>query len=347
MRKNMLKKLLAGMLVGTMLIGSLAGCGANEVNSSENTNVSETQKTSTSETQNVATEVVEEGVTYPLDSDETLTLAMVKDSYVAAGGYKDLSETPFFKAWTEATGVDVEVITVENDDAMSLMLAGDELPDMLLWVPGNYSGGASAMIKDEILSPLTWDELNKWAPDLAAAIGEDDVRRAVSTADGEVIGFPCLRLDSTLVATGGLMCRADWLEDLGLGVPTTPDELLTVLRAFKTEKGAEYPLALSSTRMTLLFSGGLFSSAFGLVNGSSYQIDGELHHGWAEPEYKDLLAFMHQLYEEELINPDYQTVNQATINAMIYDGRAGMTQHSIGAVWVLICKQWQMIRILI
>ena len=40
--------------------------------------------------------------------------------------------------------------------------------------------------------------------------------------------------------------RGDWLKDLKLEVPKTPEELYTVIKAFKEKKGATCGLAMSN-----------------------------------------------------------------------------------------------------
>lgn len=57
--------------------------------------------------------------------------------------------------------------------------------------------------------------------------------------------------------------------------------------------------------------------------------DGKYHIGYAEPEFKDVLEFYHTMYAEDLINPDYLTLDQASVDGMLYDGRTGVVQQSV------------------
>ena len=63
----------------------------------------------------------------------------------------------------------------------------------------------------------------------------------IKTDDGHYYVFPFVRGDEALCHTIGPMLREDWLEELGLEVPTTIDEWHTVLTAFKEKKGASAP----------------------------------------------------------------------------------------------------------
>lgn len=328
----MKRKLLSCLLAGVMTISCLTACGEQ---SSSKVNTSETNKEASSEASEVAKEsestpvVVEDELSYPLDTDETLTIAMMSYHFKPAGGALDITDTPYWKAWQEKTGVKLEMDVYETEDAFQLMLAGGEMPDIIMYSGSLYNGGEAKMIEDEIISPLTMDEINKWAPDLAEVLNTYETERKLLTVDGNIVGFPSITGSEKMMATNGLIIRGDWLEDLGMDVPTTPDQFLDMLRAFKTEKGAEYPMALTAHRLNLVLGYGIFSSPFDLVSPSGYQVDGEYHIGWIEPGYKELLEFFHTMYEEGLINPDFLTLDQATVDGMLYDGRTGVVQQSV------------------
>lgn len=67
----------------------------------------------------------------------------------------------------------------------------------------------------------------------------------IKTDDGNYFAFPFIRGEDKLCYTVGGFVRQDWHEELGMEVPTTVDEWHDVLTAFKEEKGAEAPLALT------------------------------------------------------------------------------------------------------
>lgn len=334
MKKNLFKKVIGSFLAGTMLATALTGCGNDVVKETETQVVSkETESTVVKESE---TQVVEEGVTYPLDTDETLTVAIVQDKPISTI-CKDITETPFWENYQEALGVKLEAIVVENNNAMSLLLAGGDLPDIIWWRPNNYAGGAAQMIADKLLDPLTEEELNKWAPDLAAVLAADEgARRDVTTDDGKIIGFPLIYGDSEdggyLQTSNGLFARADWLEKLNMEVPKTPDQFLDMLRAFKTEMGAEAPFTTGySTDMNVFGTLGFVSSAYGLVNTSLYQVDGKVQCGFMDPAYKDVLAFVKTMYDEGLIAKDYMTTDGTVQQANMLDGTSGCTYGAAGS----------------
>jgi putative aldouronate transport system substrate-binding protein len=105
----------------------------------------------------------------------------------------------------------------------------------------------------------------------------------------------------------------DWLDDLGLEVPETYDELTDVLRAFKNEKGASEPMALFNTvsMQNGILMGGFGSLAELSANGmgtdfgsSFYQEDGKVIYGATADGTRKFLSWLHLLYTEGLIDFD-------------------------------------------
>lgn len=328
MRKKgkFLKRISACLLAAALLISS--GCGSTSTTGSTAVDTMEAAEQqaaarteSGSEAQTQAQTEAEESM-YPLKEKVHLTLAMVQEAQVTANA-TDLAATPFGQAWQEATGVELEIMQLADDNALNLLYASGDLPDMI-WYKG-YTGGAEKAIKDKIIEPLN-DYMN-YAPDLVAVMDSNDVwRKSNMTANGDIIGFPFIRGDAYLQTSAGLMLRKDWLDDLNLEVPQTADELYEVLKAFKEEKGAEVPFSAGSFWLTSIgIAHGILTSPFGLVKGDFYQVDGTVHYGYAEEEYKGVLEYLNKLYEEGLLDPNFQTVDDNTVRANMMNGQAGVT----------------------
>ena len=286
---------------------------------------SEAEKSEESQAESEAGGAAE--VTYPLKEKVHLTLAMVDEAAVTANA-KNLAETPFGKAWQEATGVELEIMQLADGDALNLLYASGELPDMIAY--SGYTGGAEKAIKDKIIQPL--NDYMQYAPDLQAVLDSNDLyKKSSTTKDGDIIGFPFIRGDDYLLSSAGLIIRQDWLDDLNLELPQTPDDLYEVLKAFKEEKGAKVPFSVGNWWLkSIALEHGLLTSPFGLVKGNFYQVDGKVHYGYAEEAYKDVLAFLNKLYAEGLLDPNFQTVDDNTIRANIMNGETGVTVGNTG-----------------
>ena len=106
----------------------------------------------------------------------------------------------------------------------------------------------------------------------------------------------------------------DWLDELGLEVPTTMDEWHTVLTAFKEKKGAAAPYTFEYTNNQYLTSDP-FAYAYGTNRSFYVGSDGKVHFGATEEGYKEFLTTMAQWYGEGLIDPDLATLKNDQVSA--------------------------------
>jgi len=333
----MKRKLISSLLVLVMIAGTLTACGqkpANNNTPAASESKQESKVESTDKKDEPASEPAAEEFSYPMDrTDDVLTMAMMNYHFKQSYDYVTLDDTPFWEEFQKRVGVTIELDTYETEDAYNLMLASGDLPDILSWSNLFDAGGARKLVDEETIRVLTWEEIEKWAPNLYGILTAEgpiaeNIRKTLAI-DGGIMGFPSAKTDSYGMTSSGLTVRADWLEDLGLEAPETPDELLDMLRKFKTEKGAQYPLALNQHRMNLILSYGHLSSAYDLITYGEYVKDGKYHIGWIEDGAKETIALVNTMYEEGLINQDYLTIEQAALDAMVYDGRTGMFEHMI------------------
>ncbi|MBQ7901841.1 MAG: extracellular solute-binding protein [Clostridia bacterium] len=244
-------------------------------------------------------------------------------------------ETPFGKALMEKTGVEIEFQHPAQGQAaekFNIMLATGNLPDIIeySWVK-SYPGGPDKALNDGIIQEL---DLQNDAPNLNAYIQKNpDMEKFIKTDDGRFYGFPFIRGDEYLLTSAGPIVRQDWLDDLGLQVPETIDEWTTVLRAFKDEKGARAPLTIGISQ---IINYGPFIGAWDTFAGL-YVRDNKVVYGPMDDSFKDFLATMNEWYNEGLLDPDFASVDGATMQSNILNGISGATYGSCGScigIWM-------------
>ena len=269
---------------------------------------------------------------YPIAGAENVTLTYCKLNYEQVSSqYPSLADTPFFQAYSAATGVTIETMTPADNTAMNLIFASGDLPDMIHWNWNSYSGGISKAISDGIVLPLN-DLLEEYAPAYNALIhSNEDYQRAALTANGDVYGFAFIRGHKDLVTYSGPIIRADWLEKCGLEMPQTIGEFYDMLVAFRDQCGATYPLSTTPSYIAGDDQGSFILGAFGVPRTSFYR-DGEtVKFGFYEAGMKDAYAFLHQLYTEGLLDPNFSTLDTATINSNFYNGVSGVVTGLLGS----------------
>ena len=329
----MKKKIVSLMLIAIMVLSALAGCG----DQNKETTAAPTDKgTEAPGTEAPGTEAPTDEpkveVTYPLEEKVKLTIGMPSNANVTAI-CSSSADTPFFKELQKRTGVELEFVEVAKKD-MNLLFNGAKMPDIILSydMAKEYPGGLAAALEDEVIIPIT-DYLDEYAPDYKAVLEARPVDSRVMYIGDEVCGFAKYGL-AQYSAANGLVIRQDWLDDLGLKVPTTADEFYTVLKAFKEKKGATYPLspfksyALDNNGLLGL---GIITSSFGLVNASYYVKDGKIEAGFIKDEARDALAYMRKLYVEGLLDPNFSANDNTVQMANFTSGVSGVAVFAISS----------------
>ncbi len=116
-----------------------------------------------------------------------------------------------------------------EDEAFNLMISSGKLPDIISFGRGS---DLEKLGRDGGLIPLN-DLIAEYAPHIQEMLDADPAFRQVATSlDGNIYTIP---KNFELVSAEFYWVRQDWLDILGLEVPTTVDELYEVLTAFRNE----------------------------------------------------------------------------------------------------------------
>ena len=267
-------------------------------------------------------------IDYPVDSgDVTLIMWKQLDGSIAEGGYTTSNETPGFMKWVEDTGIKVEI--QEYTDSTSLVLAlngASTLPAMYTVDAVNF-GGVMSMVNEDMVIEITPEMLEENAPDYWAYINQPMYMDLIQELDGNMYYFAGHVFEGNSIYRfwRGFFYRQDILQKAGWEkFPETIDEFYQCLVDLKAA-GVTTPLVFQGKDdLREMLKNGDITSPFGLVCANEYQTDGTWYHGATQPEYKDVLAFMHKLYEEGLISVDYLSMENATSQSMLCTGEAAI-----------------------
>lgn len=153
----------------------------------------------------------------------------------------------------------------------------------------------------------------------------------ITASDGKIYSLAGISASNAIGAVWAI--RTDWLDKLGLKIPTTTDELYNVLKAFKTRdpngngRADEIPWGSGqgdkTNRITPLVTA--FDAHMDFYVDYS---DNRIKYGPVEPAYRDALVFINKLYSEGLLQQDYLTATRDQWLA-----RAGGNQMGMHFVW--------------
>lgn len=263
---------------------------------------------------------------YPIETNEKLTYWVAMNSNVSASA-ANIADTEFAKELTKRTGVEVEYIHPpqgQESEMFSLMIASDELADIIEYDWLRALGGPEKSINEKIILPLG-EYFEKYAPALSGYLEENpEVDKTIKTDSGEYYVFPLLRSDKSLMISYGPVVRTDWLEELSLPMPETVEDWENMLRAFKEKKGAEAPLSVMGADRYALYILLSASEEF-------YVEDGKVKFGPIEPEFKDATQRLHSWYQEGLLDKNYALNDSVTLDYNMLNGLSGATMISGGS----------------
>ena len=243
----------------------------------------------------------------------------------------DLSQNDVYKELEKLTNVKIEFIHPpegQESEHFNLMISSGDLPD-IIEQGERYKGGIDKAIADGIFIRLN-ELVDKYAPNFKKVIeSNEELKKQVYSDSGNLLGFGMI--SSEVPGTSlepkaenpwcGPFIRKDWLDELGMEIPTTIDEWYTALKAFKEQKNAEIPMIWNNS-IGMEPSTGAFVSAFDI--GPNFFIkNGEIKYGPIEPGFKEYLQLVNKWYQEGLIDKDFPTRDSKSIDALVMSGKVG------------------------
>lgn len=122
--------------------------------------------------------------------------------------------------------------------------------------------------------------------------------------------------------------RQDWLDQLGLQLPHTLDDLLDVLREFKRAKlGGEDTWPIIGSVNSAGWFAAAFRETFMLREDEQFDANGDLKYlfdpGLDANGAKEWLRFHYTLYEEELVHPEWFLMDKGKTMEYINQGKVG------------------------
>jgi putative aldouronate transport system substrate-binding protein len=249
-----------------------------------------------------------------VDEMITLTVAVQNDPKI-----EDLNTNELTLEYEAKTNIKVDwVLLPWGGDALeqkiNLMLAtGSDLPDVFLNSGINNSKQLIYGVQQHIFQPLD-DLINKYAPNLLTMINyREDIRDMITAPDGQIYAIPAIAEAYHTQVPQKMWMNGAFLDTLDLEVPTTTDELYTVLKAFKEQDPNgnglqdEVPLTGGITgwgTKVVDFVMSAFIPSINEPNKRRWLVnDGVVSVPFNQPEWRDGLKYLNMLYEEGLLDP--------------------------------------------
>ncbi len=321
------KRGLALLLAASMTAGLLSGCSGSSDNNSTAGTKADTAGT-TGSTESSSDSMFNEPGTLPIVK-EPVTLTI----FAPANGEYSYVDNTQTKELEEKTGIHLEwQIAAASDnvkDKISVMFASKNMTDIILTgvsASSRYDKASEAMFGSQgLVLPLN-QYLDTVSVGYKAAFEElDGLRDYITTPDGNIYSLPNVDGSLHVQYNMKLWLNTTWLDNLGLEMPTTTDELYTVLKAFKEQDANgngdpndEIPLSTVTSGAGTQIDGFLMNP-FQLTSETTklYVDNGTVTYAPVQDNYKEGLKYLNKLWTEGLLNPESFTqdrTNQVNVN---------------------------------
>ena len=315
----MKNKVVASMLILTIAVSALVGCGQQEEQQAGESSSSGASASNTSAESSVAEQGEGESETIAVDhfAGTELTIAITQrpdDQSI------DFNNKPIFKLMEEETGIHINWITVDEGVAAerkSVMLASDEQPDAYL----GMITPSDIINSPELFYDLSEEGfLEKWAPDLYEeyAVEYPWVLDALTWEDGSIYSLPIN------LYTGSVndwlysfpTINTEWLEQLDMDMPTNADELYKFLVAVRDndmngngDTTDEIPLTFQmgswkADLAQMMQMWGIAAAGSDVIRAGRMMKDGEVVSTFDTENFRNYLEYMHKLYAEDLLDKE-------------------------------------------
>lgn len=222
----------------------------------------------------------------------------------------------------------------DSDQKKNTAIATGDIPDFMVV----SSSQLALLAKTDLINKDMGAIFDAYANDTLKAwiTAEGTAALDSATYNGQVIAIPLVK--SSIDGAPFLWMRQDWLDNLGLAVPNTMEELYNVMVAFRDNdpdgNGKNDTVGLALHKNFLSMATG---DAIGLFNGFGAHPgqwiedgNGGLIYGSVAPEVKDALAFLAKLYAEGLIQEDFSVQDDTKTSELTTASVAGI---QFGAAW--------------
>lgn len=326
------KQIIALVSAAALAATALAGCGKTSEENTQTTSEENTQTTAVGEAEGTAKEDL------PFSKyAETVTVhlggSMNPNAKILDGmTYEDNAYTRFLK-----DDLNIEVVydwiasSSDYDEKMNLCIGSGTIPEMMNVNATQYR----ALLKYDMIQPLD-QYFEDYASDKLKGYvesGGEELKKCITNDKGEMMAIPA---PSMMVGEMNEMwIRQDWLDNLGLEVPRTWDEMAAVAEAFVTQdpdgNGEDDTIGILGPGNSNHIND-IGDNQFGLdplfCSFQSYpqywlqDEDGTVKYGSIQPETRVALEKIQKLYTDKLIDPEMLVRNNC--QEAVLSGKVGI-----------------------
>ncbi len=238
----------------------------------------------------------------------------------------DFNNLWYFKQIEEQTGVHVDFIEVKDGDweqQINLMFVSGQYPDLIIRDKRGLDIEEYG-VTQKLLLPLE-DYLEEYMPNYYSRLKMNNADASMYASDGHMYYIGYL-MAQNVNHDGTWYINTTWLDELGLDIPETVDELTEVLYAFKEARPECIPFTADLQNMTE----GLWSqfAMFGVPENSNYMFidtDEKVKFTGAQAGWYDCVEWLNKLYSDGILDQEVFTQDSNGWGQKMNEGITGYT----------------------
>jgi putative aldouronate transport system substrate-binding protein len=244
-----------------------------------------------------------------------------------------------YKIIKEKLGINLKLILepstpTDQDTKISVAAASNSLPDLF----GVNRDMLMKIAKQGLVADV--GPLLPKMPLRTASHYSDPVLLKLASYNKKLVGLPD---PGSMPRVEGLVIRKDWLDRLGLKVPTTLDELFDVAKAF-TEKDPDgngqkdtygFGAYYESTGLNSAGFGRRFDylmGAFGVAGMWNLESADKFQFNFRDPNFRKAVEFIKRMNEEKVVDPSWSAPNKDEFRARWKQGKFGIFWEQFAAL---------------
>ncbi len=303
-----LRKLAPAFMAMLLSASMIAGCGQSSPNTNAPT-VTPSASTGSSATPTPAAEPVALSIMLP-DLGRVL---------------KTGADNPPLQALEAATNTKLELTLVpqaEYGNKINVIASSGDFADIVRLNGFTYQDYVNQGLFLEI-----GDLIEQYGPNLKATVSQK--AWDYTLFEGERYCIPYENVQGKFIT----ILRQDWLNNLGLSVPSTLEEYRNILVQFTNNdpdqngKKDTYGLGPNAGWSDTYFSPefDVILGAFGIMQSQSYEKDGKVYNAMISDEYRAATEYIRDLWKDGLIDPEMFTAKADQARENLTQGKSGTT----------------------
>ncbi|WP_166850437.1 extracellular solute-binding protein [Isoptericola sp. BMS4] len=231
------------------------------------------------------------------------------------------ADGPIHTALEEYTGQEFDIQWVPDaskEEKINSALASGELADIV-----SLTVTDSTTVRQALGAGQFWD-VEPFLSEFPNLSKIDPQTIEAAKLDGTLYGVPFQKIKTRY----GVVVRQDWLDNLGLEVPHTIEDLEKVAVAFTNDdpdgNGKDDTTGFIDREESFLVGFRSLTGYFGAGDKFSVDDSGQVHAAFTTDEFKDAMEWYRGVYEQGAVNQEFVTVQKTNQQDAIAQGKGGI-----------------------